>query len=327
MTLFPKPTETADRRTVMRNTHVPWLTFEYKVSTLTISPQDAAIILERHNRNNRKIDPRRVDQWRMAIERGNWVLNGTTVSFDQNCDLVDGQHRLKACVESGKSIVVIVVTGLIPEASRHTVDVGKPRSTGDVLEMSGVSDGIMVCAVTRALHRIRKCHREGTGTHGRYDESADIRDAAHVKRLAMSEIVLIRDAISVVRGINTKWIALSSAAALYVEFSYQASTDAAAGFWVAVKTGASLDVSDPRLLLRNRLQESGGAQRTGRVSLNRAMTLSRTDLKERLAIHAWNRWISGSGCSRRGDVYMLKMGRLDHNKESPYPTILGPVTA
>lgn len=326
--------EIADRHTnpdkgpafrMARNAQIPWLTADYSASTLTISPEDAAFILDGHNQTNRKMDLRRVDQWRRAIERGDWALNGTTISFDRNLELVDGQHRLKACVDSGKSIRVIVVTGLSPETSRHTVDVGKPRSTGDVLEISGMGDGIMVCAVTRALHRIRKCHREGTDTHDRYNESADMQDAAHVKRSAMSEIALIRDALSVVRGINTKWIAASSAAALHVEFAYQASADAATGFWVAVKTGASLEASDPRLLLRNRLQESGDARRTGRVAPGGGLTLNRTDLKERLSIHAWNRWISGNVGVRRGDGYILQMSRLDHNKESPYPTILGPV--
>lgn len=87
-----------------------------------------------------------------AIEDNEWMLNGSTIVFSDDGVLLDGQNRLKACVDSGKPIVVIVVRG-IPEHAQQTMDVGAKRNLRDWAKMNGYPNVVTNCAVSVQLQR------------------------------------------------------------------------------------------------------------------------------------------------------------------------------
>lgn len=100
---------------------------------VTITPELAKEWLAKNTRN-RRIKPDNVAARKRDIESGNYQLNGEPIIFDSNDVLVDGQHRLTAIAEAGKSVQSFVIRGVSPE-SRHTVDTGTKRNWSDIADM------------------------------------------------------------------------------------------------------------------------------------------------------------------------------------------------
>lgn len=101
----------------------------------TITPTQAREWLEK-NHHNRPLHRVTVDKYVEAMRNGQWVPNGETIKFSKENRLLDGQHRLAACVESGVTIKSFVVREL-PESVFDTIDTGKNKSIGDLLALSG----------------------------------------------------------------------------------------------------------------------------------------------------------------------------------------------
>lgn len=56
------------------------------------------------NSNNRNLRGQVIASYARDMKSGAWVLNGETVKIASNGQLLDGQHRLNAVVESGQTV-------------------------------------------------------------------------------------------------------------------------------------------------------------------------------------------------------------------------------
>ncbi len=118
---------------------------ELQIKILTISPAEAKRLLE-NNDGNRKLSDRLASQYAEDMRTGSWALNGETIKVCNTSrypdpplwlhSLVDGQHRLTACVKSKKPFTTAVAFVKKLE-SFATVDSGKRRSAGDVFSILG----------------------------------------------------------------------------------------------------------------------------------------------------------------------------------------------
>lgn len=113
-----------------------------------ITPEVAQRMLET-NIGNR--DPKRTPLFK-AIKNGEWLLNGASIVFDENGNLIDGQNRLMACVVANESIDTIVVRG-IERAAQITMDSGVKRLLSDYLKLDGYKDYRYVGSIGSALLR------------------------------------------------------------------------------------------------------------------------------------------------------------------------------
>ena len=92
------------------------------------------------NTRNRAIRNTHVAGLIKAMRDGKWVLNGQPIIFDDEGTLIDGQHRLEACVLSGVAIMSYVVRGVSDARAFTTIDIGKQRGAHDMATyMSGIS--------------------------------------------------------------------------------------------------------------------------------------------------------------------------------------------
>lgn len=113
-----------------------------------ITPEVAAEMLK-CNVNNRAVKREPIES---ALKDGQWRLNGATIVFAGDGTLLDGQHRLMACVASGVPFDTIVVRGLA-HSSQVTMDSGVKRSVADHLRMRGYSRWTDVASIGSALLR------------------------------------------------------------------------------------------------------------------------------------------------------------------------------
>lgn len=116
----------------------------------TITPEIAEQLLGRNADYNRNIREARVRGLVQAMTDGDFVDTGATLSVDTSGTVIDGQHRLTACVRSGVPFTAVVVTGLDPEAYDST-DKGSKRTVGDSLKRHGFVNPNRVAALVRIL--------------------------------------------------------------------------------------------------------------------------------------------------------------------------------
>jgi hypothetical protein len=114
-----------------------------------IGPETAMRYLER-NINNRKIRQRVVDRIARDIKHGNWRVTHQGIAFNIDGDLIDGQHRLWAIVESGCTVRVMVTRGLARNAN-EAIDQTLNRQVTDILHYQGVSATMSELAVAKII--------------------------------------------------------------------------------------------------------------------------------------------------------------------------------
>ena len=113
------------------------------VKLVTITPEMAEIMLEK-NIANRKVNQANVNRIAADMATGNYKVNGETIKISPNGEILDGQHRLLACVKSGMSFQTYIVYNVEREAI-GTIDMGKGRSVADSLNVMGcnIKSGII----------------------------------------------------------------------------------------------------------------------------------------------------------------------------------------
>lgn len=117
-----------------------------------ITPDLARHILTNFNEMNRSKRLKSIDTYTDAMNDDDWdSLNGDTITIDNNSQLVDGQHRLRAIEASGTAYECLIVYGTDP-VSRTTKDDGTKRAFRDDLAMNGISGSNIKDALTRRIH-------------------------------------------------------------------------------------------------------------------------------------------------------------------------------
>lgn len=176
---------------------------EVRQERMTVTPEMAKAWLARNDAN-------RPLRWPFAAQlardmtAGKWDLNGKTVKIAAGGTLLDGQHRLTACVLAEVPFDTFVVTGL-PVSAQKTIDTGAKRRMSDVLSLAGERNAVTLAAVTRwALvwdrgGRVRQRGGDAEPTHaelGTYlGEHPELRDAASFAIRAREHMKSLRPAV------------------------------------------------------------------------------------------------------------------------------------
>lgn len=105
---------------------------------VTITPEEAVHMLET-NGCNRPLNDQHVRRIARQIMDGKWRFNGDTIKISTGNDILDGQHRLWAIIESKTPVQTVVVRGIEPEAFATIDTLRKPRSGSDVLALLNVN--------------------------------------------------------------------------------------------------------------------------------------------------------------------------------------------
>lgn len=144
---------------------------EFAVETLT--PELANEYLCK-NLSNRKLSGPAVTRWANAMRAGEWKVNGESIKFNTDDELVDGQHRLKAVVVSGVTVDSVVIRGL-EKTAFETLDSGKGRNWGDCLYILNYKNPNALAAAARMLIKYETRYWEKTAVkHMKKPSSNDL---------------------------------------------------------------------------------------------------------------------------------------------------------
>jgi hypothetical protein len=122
------------------------LTFE----EVLITPEYAEKLLKLNKSNNRPLSQSKILQYTEDMISDNWRSGtGETIKISKTNVLIDGQHRLRAIIFSGISVLMHISRG--HEVDVFTVlDTGKPRGASDVLSIDNISNANQISATIRA---------------------------------------------------------------------------------------------------------------------------------------------------------------------------------
>lgn len=234
------------------------------VTKENVSPKKAAEWLTR-NISNRPLSMTTVGLYKKAIEADAWKLNGDCIRFNGNGDLIDGQHRLTACVQAGKGFETYVVRGLDHDAF-DTIDQGKKRTISDVFARQGYKHYVTLASAVRWLWR----YEHGMVECGpmRPDEANEL----------LEQNPAVHHAVEVARGLTGHQKLLHPGMLGFLIYECgRTDEDAAETFWTAVVAGEQLKRDSAAYRLHQRLIKNLGA--VAKVP---------SDTLCALAIKAWN---------------------------------------
>jgi hypothetical protein len=259
-----------------------------RIEVMTVTPETAAEWLKL-NVNNRPMRPHRVNVLAHEMVRGQWKFTGDSIKFSEDGHLIDGQHRLAACVKANMPLQIVVVCGL-PNESFNVLDRNLGRTAGDVLSHHGIKSYKNVAAAARLVIGY---------------EAGVIQNSHEMTILTTPGLILeevqkhLNDymfAINMANRGQTSAFNNSALGAFVVLCVRRFGAPMVDEFIEPCLTGAMLSLGDPRIALRN--QVAGPARPRNNVD-----SLA-------LMIRAWNAW-------RRNETRKLIKG---WSRSDPFPS-------
>lgn len=126
----------------------------------TITPEMATRWLTQ-NRHNRTLTEPTVAAYARDMLHGRWALSDSAICFDRDGTLLNGQHRLAACLratlwaEKPVSFEAVVIRGL-PTEAQEVMDQGRPRRVSDILRLRGYTQPNLLHGTARFLMSIKE---------------------------------------------------------------------------------------------------------------------------------------------------------------------------
>jgi len=107
---------------------------EIKFTREQFTPVLAAITISAHNKDNRTLRESTVNTYSRDMQNGKWRETHQCIAFNQDGDLIDGQHRLHAVLRSGETIWFYVARYSGSQTAMHLpIDQNIKRSAADII--------------------------------------------------------------------------------------------------------------------------------------------------------------------------------------------------
>lgn len=230
---------------LLKTVHRPKPSSEF----IFVSPATAEDWLLR-NINNRNKKQAIIAKYSRDMQAKRWGLTDSMICFDWNGNLLNGQHRLEACVAAGVGFWTFVAFDMDPESFRY-MDGQSVRKLTDHLKMEGESYTLQLSATAALLHRYKQ---------GRYSVS----DAGRKLLLSQGEIRQsldenpdIRDSVQFMHGTCQKLLRFSGSEAVATLFhligTRNHGSEFANAFFEKLASGNDLSSGSPIYALREKL--------------------------------------------------------------------------
>lgn len=275
----PKPVDDASVPLSLNGVDlVAGLGLPFTVELVDISPALAKAWMDRGGQN-RMPTRTRIVRLTNVIRRGEWQVDGNTIKLDKDGLVIDGQHRLLACIAAGLSIRSLVVRG-VDRAVFPVLDTGKSRTPADVMGIAGYRNRVAIASNARSLILFEASGRLDPPNHA---ELAPLHSHTALLQYA-NDHPDVEDGVLLANQVRGHGLS-GGAGLLGTLFTLllRANRDQAYVFAEHLGSGANLDSDNPILKYRNRLisdkrMPNGLADREHLVALG---------------IKAWNFWRAG----------------------------------
>lgn len=127
---------------------------------VAVTPEQAGTWLTEHWKRiegesftQRPLSMTRVLRYAQLMRDKQWCLTPQGIAWDENGNLIDGQHRLEACRRSGVTVAFMCSWGWPPK-TLTCLDQGSTRSVGQLLGLEGMMRGKELASCCATIARI-----------------------------------------------------------------------------------------------------------------------------------------------------------------------------
>lgn len=233
------------------------------IEKVTITPKMAKVFLAKNTRN-RPVNERNLSVLAGEMLSGRWKFNGDAIRMNGDL-LIDGQHRLLACMKSDVEFETLLIDGLNPDVF-DTIDAGRKRKPSDTLAILGeINTSALASSLIFIDHYL----------------TGNVRTRPSITSTKIEALLIEnpenRESVRIITSMNFSRMAPTSIlVGLHYLFS-RSSKEAADDFFKSFSKGINLCETDAIYLLRERLMKN----------LIRQAKLPRHHLSA-LIIKAWN---------------------------------------
>jgi hypothetical protein len=279
-----------------------------KIIQTKITPSQASELLG-NNPNNRLVSPTTVRDYVRDMKDRKWMPNGETIKIYNDTKnrklpitkhrLIDGQHRLTACVKSNIPLDAVIAVVDSPDVFK-TIDTGKKRSTKDCLDILGFTNTACLAASlalikkvdTTGISAVTKSPGGGSTSKVRNHEIEQLAD----EYPTMPESVAYANRARTL--LKTRPATMS---VIHYKLS-QVDQDLAEEFLTAFHGGEGLSGTSPVLHARNRIIK--------RLMSDKILT---PFYLMKVVFTAWNHWISGNEITKLQITNTESLPKLKHS--------------
>lgn len=244
---------------------------QIKTTVVKVTPTMCLNWLDK-NEDNRALHQNHIALLARTMARKDWVFNGESLKIDIADNVLDGQHRMWACIESKVPFKTMLTINL-PRAVFDTIDTGIIRTANDILS---IKKEINVAIIVAALKHVGRYYSNTMMALYKFT-NREIEDLLEQH----PDIRIYAKKIHQKKNLN-RWCAGSIVATTWYLASRINRTQADT-FFESFLEGSNLDVGSPILVLRNKLID---------IHINPLQKLSATH-KIQLIILTWNLWRKG----------------------------------
>lgn len=213
-----------------------------RIEPMVITPEKAKEILK-GNTHNRGVNTKVLKTLTAAFEQGEYLFNAQPIQISTEGLLLDGQHRLMACIASGISMECLVVWDALPE-SQETMDTGRARTVADILRLRGYPNQNNLAAVARRIALAKKYGTRFGAIHG----SHVVSNGAVLK--VVEELDDINRYTIFAKQLCNNFNFTCSQIGFFVWWFDSIDREDSDFFWEKLRSGAGLDEGDPIYTLR-----------------------------------------------------------------------------
>lgn len=264
--------------------------------------------------SNRPVSEIFVKTYAADMLAGAWMIAEAAIIIDKTGQMINGQHRCLACIETGVPFVSIVLWGVVKEKIIHTLDTGRTRSISEFLGFHGYKNASLVASIARIHNKILKVYPPKSKAYKAAEFTPMMSRRVMRTFLANHPVVIEtaefiaanRDALNIVINPSILGGAVSVAAELVDwELAFE--------FGGKMATGENLKSPDPILRVRNKLLKN---------SMSKSVKLT-VGQKLGLIQRGWGYWVTGTPLERastaQGAAEVLRMIQPTQSTNAMYP--------
>lgn len=262
-----------------------------KSSVEEITPEIAQELLGSNISHQRAIAKSNLAKIESDLKNDRFKLNGEPIIVGQSGKLLDGQHRLCACVNTQTSFWSVVVRG-IDDENFHIINIGKSRTLPDVLKIAGEVNCVNLAAtLTRLVEYTRDPKTVAGGSHFPVSTS----EAFDM----LSMMPSVRNSVASNCYISSGEVVSCTRIAWLHCLAFEECPDVAAEFFEKLQSGEMLKADSPIFLFRARMM----ADKMANAKLRTKEVIA-------LLIKTWNAHLEGK-----------PVKQLRWTQEEPFPIL------